>query len=381
MSGIGNAEEQNKAYQQMVSQFQKQAQMMELLQRQLESEQKNNTILQQQLSQGQVAINQMVPNKPVVLAPAKPDIFNGNRRMQADVWLFALEQYFNATEVTDANQKIRFAVAQLRESALNWWRRMEQIGDNNILNDWQAFKTSFTGHFMPVSTKEAARTALHNSRQRTTVSNYCDIFNYYLIQLNDNDMSASDQLYLFKRGLVREIQDRINMMRPNSLSEAMSLAQQIELEGRMYQRQNFTFNRNRTNNYHGQRNNQYGQHRQYNNQGSVPMEISALNEQHEEQDYPIDISQETDNYDTTNINTSSSEEERNMHYNQLYELYSSVSTNNNFRKLTPEQHRELLRKGACFNCHQSGHMARFCPNRNRQSAPTARPTPQQPKKY
>ena len=59
-------------------------------------------------------------NNTKILKPAKPRTYDGDRRVNAEIWLLELENYFTVTNIIDSNQRVSFAVSQLRDNAVLW---------------------------------------------------------------------------------------------------------------------------------------------------------------------------------------------------------------------------------------------------------------------
>jgi hypothetical protein len=350
------------------------------LQQQMQQQQQFMTQQQQQIEQltAQISSNNSNnnnashddekgrPSNPKIV-PTKPDTYNGQRRgTPADVWLFGLEQYFTATVAGGAiwsdEFKVNFAAAQLRDSAATWWRRQLQMTHNtstpsiatttssntNTLS-WKQFKEAFLKQFLPIATKDTARATLHNLKQRTSVAGYCDAFNTVLIQLDNDDMSEADQLFLFKRGLNKDMSQNLLLLQPKTLPEAMALAVRLEAESQnqfrhMYQQRGG----GNWNNSHNHNNNNSNQHQQRTT--STPMELGRM--------------QDASNNDTDVTETNDQEGQT---------LNATTTTS---RRLTPAQVEDYKRKGLCFNCGTHGHLSRQCPTKN-QVKPQAQ---QQPKK-
>jgi hypothetical protein len=320
-----------------------------------------NQQLQERLAATETKAPEPIPSVvSKAITPAKPDTFSGtvSRRTPADVWLFGLETFFTATHIQHPEQRISFAAAQLRDSAATWWRKM--LHDKTEINTWQQFKDAFIKQFIPVATKETARSTLHGMKQdRRTAASYCDVFTQTLLQLESGEMSAEDQLFLFKRGLNKDIAAHLAIMRPKTLEEAMSLAQQVEIEMR---------HNSRMNEHHGSGMNRgrmfpfrpFGhQHSSNHHNTSSPMELSQAG------------IQDHDAYDIRSDNNSSSSNEE--------ETVNALSSNQqrSGRRLSPEQVKEFMRRGICFTCEKPGHVSRFCPNRHNNSNNSSKPQVQQ----
>lgn len=281
------------------------------------------------------------------LMPAKPDTYSGQRRIAADGWIFNLEQYFRATGGSTLSDgfKINFAAAHFRDAAATWWRRQQQqisisteigiqeslTGDNNTTS-WKAFKETFLRQFLPVSTKDTARAILHNLKQRSNVAGYCDEFNKVLIQLDSNDMSEGDQIYLFKKGLNKDMAQMLLLTQPKTLPEAMMMVVKFEAE-----------NPHR-NTHRGAGGYWGGTHTNNNKQQST--------QQHTSSSTPMELGRMQNSNDTERESGDESGGET-----------EEQSVNAMGRRLTPEEVEEYKKRGKCFTCGKFGHLSRNCPTK------------------
>lgn len=332
-----------------------------------------------------------------VLKPSKPPTFHGDRRSNAEVWLLELENYFTVINVMDGGQRIAFAVSQLRDLAVVWWKQAIQQAEQNpeIKTNWETFKKLLLDNYLPVSAAETSRAALYRLKQQGSVAAYCDIFLRHLN--NVDDMNLADQMFLFKQGLQTYIAKEVNQKGPKTLAECMSFAQRAEIENRTYRNLNLEQkNRSFRNGLGNQFNintaynngfNRYGTTNNSSNSYSVPMELNNINYGY--QDYYsssafMEDSHLNDGLDTNdtrgleynNGNSDVGYEGNNTHHvNAVVGNYNSnrgpnsfvprhVVTNNRVPGLTREQLDTYRRIGACFKCGQRGHMKSQCNNLN-----------------
>ena len=372
---------------QAVTVIQQQLQQVHLNQQQLQNQ------IQQERKQGEnnsasetninYPINARQPTNHIV-KPSKPETFSGDQRSKADIWLFELENYFNATDVLLDSQRISFAVSQLREGAVAWWKHyLDSLNENEVpVNTWSGFKQLFLTNYKPIEASETARVALYALKQTGTVSDYTDAF---LRHLNYVDkMANEDKIFLFKKGLSYSLAKEIGMHHPATLMDAINLAQRAELEQKILRVQhphqnasnsnanhrnnnNRSFRNNISNNY--KFNNFSGRPRGYStfnssnrsystaynqssNQSAVPMELGQMEEQ--ESDSPDNMGNDNRNMDQLNaLNTN-----RTFNGNTGRTFIPGVSR---------EEFQRCVRAGLCLACKQSGHIARNCPNRSTQS--------------
>jgi hypothetical protein len=296
------------------------------------------------------------PGSSGVLKLSKPPTFNGDRKINAEVWLLELENYFTITNVTNESQRIAFAVSQFRDAAVVWWKYcMLQNKENNLLLvNWEVFKTTLLNNYQPVEKAETARAALHKLKHIGSVAGYCD---YFLRLINNvEDMNPADQLFLFKHGLQSNIAREVNIQHPKTLAEAMSFAQRAEIEQVSYARNSSSNSGTNYNRGYRSVNNDRSSAgvNSYNvpSSGSVPMEVSNMQWKDEHQysgdEYYGDFNEQ-------------------MHSVNNIQRYSNPPRFNNnvyVPGLTKEQIENYKRTGSCFNCGTPGHMKHQCPKLN-----------------
>lgn len=334
------------------------------------------------------------------LNPTKPETFRGDRRVNAEVWLLELENYFTVTKLNDNKDRIQFAVSQLRELAVIWWKQTIKNNTNEkLLTDWDTFKTTLLNNYKPVEAKETARVAIYRLKQQGPVSYYCDTFLKHLN--NIEDMSESDQLFLFKQGLQSDIQKEVNTQRPTTLAEAMSCAQRAEItlrtsnynrNSRMNYRSNYNFNNVSVPRYNSFISN--------NNNASVPMELSNINFGDDSNTYDMQHSTvDPDDglnfcYNGYNTGDSNWYDRRDTHFNALsneqqhlnaiqynnrngypHKYFNSNPGSNVSRVpgLSREQIERCKRTGSCFYCGARGHMKSQCVKFQNQSNGSSTP--------
>lgn len=106
--------------QEMVSAFQQQAAQIQELKSKLEEQ---STRLTPVISS----------TSSVKLEVGKPSHFTGRGLVVIDRWLYQVEQYFSLTNIPEL-KKVSFAVSFLEESALDWWRGIEDAAQGQQLS-------------------------------------------------------------------------------------------------------------------------------------------------------------------------------------------------------------------------------------------------------
>jgi hypothetical protein len=296
------------------------------------------------------------------LKPSKPSTFNGDRRVNAEIWLLELENYFNVTGITDSTQRVSFAISQLRENAVVWWKyvlkQRSPVEQNTLQEDWNQFKNEIMKNYRPVEAAETARAALHRIKQTGSVAQYCDTF---LRHLNHVDtMDVKDQLFLFKDGLQHHIAREVNIQHPETLNEAMSYATRAEVEHRMYN--------NRTGRvpFRGPPNHFYRGANASGSASSTPMELGNIETERDAgQTYMYDSDNQTETYATTNETSEQTVNSINHgRFQPRFNVRNTFTKNNRVPGLTKQMYEEYRRTGACFACGKTGHLKHQCTHKD-----------------
>lgn len=193
------------------------------------------------------------------LKPAKPNRFRGDKvdLQEVTVWLFGLESFFAASNVSGEGERVTFAAAMLEGPAQTWWMTVMHGATNGsgqiAPSTWAGFGAALKQRFQPINAERAARDRLHSLRQVTTVNSYATDFQQLLLKCPD--ISGVDQLHRFIHGLKPQVQQAILLADPQDLSTAISMAERVDtITFRISNRTNYTSN-------------------------STPMELGALQEE------------------------------------------------------------------------------------------------------
>lgn len=265
---------------------------------------------------------------PVVSATAvkmeagKPSQFTGRGQVVIDRWIYQLEQYFNLANIPE-DKKVPFAVSFLQESALDWFRGLEEAVQGQPIS-WKQFKDQAFKRYRPVQASDTARAILFTLRQTGSVQGYYDAF-YRQIQMI-NDMAEADRVSFFMRGLRRNIAREVLRDRPVTLQDAVNKAILCEAMDRDFSRFNGSS---------GLEVRRGGSDKRvFKSNGPVPMELG-----------------------NTEITQTGIEESEITEMGSL----AAVGTGNRVGRMSDEEHQRHMRQGLCFRCHKSGHMIMNCP--------------------
>lgn len=162
--------------------------------------------------------------------PPKPPMFHGSTKPgeRVDNWLFDMQQYCRAVRMPP-NAWVEFAATFLRDGASTWWRAhldLVERSQEQLITEWSQFKTVLTAQFRPVNAQKIARDRLHNLHQTGSVVRY--VYEFHEICLEIRDVSPSEKLDRFVRGLKPSIQEKVEMEDPPTVEQAMQIAQRID---------------------------------------------------------------------------------------------------------------------------------------------------------
>lgn len=164
--------------------------------------------------------------------PPKPEFFFGSQDKPPLVrtWLYQIEQYFRLWPTMTDGDKINHAVTLLRSHAMNWWQQMQSLARMGTVEEvctFEQFKTAIEAQFGGFETTERARDLLASLRQVSSVENYVRRFREALLLLGDGNYLDADMRHRFVLGLKPWIQRVVRIEAPETLREAMELAERI----------------------------------------------------------------------------------------------------------------------------------------------------------
>lgn len=354
-------------------------------------------------AEAQAAAAALVQQAPVVVAsapsvpnvkPQAPHSFSGSIGAGAEQWLMELERWRQAVEIRGSMSDHAFltvVATYLQGSASLWYNSLVTKGQTPIT--WVSFKEMFRERFRPFDAERTARQSLYNLRQREkeTVSSYSDSF-LKLVNFLPG-MALEDQLALYQRGLLPHIAeelDRIYAVIDGSiahLSDAINQAQRIETRLAMARRG--AANRNGDRRF-GQPAAWFSRDQRvppFSNQGAAQyqgttadpnrMDLSHIQQQDmhlggtSQQSSSISsdgavsgpVSSEHNFYSYPSSFASQDERLLAMHQRPSAPYRGQAPSANRglVLNLTREEFDSLSRQGKCFNCKQTGHLARNCP--------------------
>ena len=283
----------------------------------------------------------------------QPSSFHGTASSNANQWLMEVERYFVAVNLEADDKRIVYASTFLKDAASMWYFNVNQELDNS----WVNFKARFLSRFQPIAAAKVARAQLRLLKQRHRVAGYSQEF-MRLIQLIP-DMHLADQLESYMIGLHQDLAIEVEKKEPETLLEAMEFAQRIELmtTGR---RQAYGrlpgihhFSRSSSSSSHDRN----------------AMDLSAIHQVDDAQDFFYGTEHLPSQADSTIVNTVEHV------LNGMFQRNGgkggfkrggkrgngpNSSAPSNYNGLGKEEYDKLSKEGKCFNCKNTGHLARNC---------------------
>jgi hypothetical protein len=277
------------------------------------------------------------PRGPAVRIAA-PAEFDG-RIGTLDAWQSLMRQQFDFFEYgpNADRERIRLCAVMLRGHALEWWQTRV-----NEPASWEAMMAALRTEFQPIDNAINARNKLLALKQGAGgAADYVSSFRRLMIAVPD--MSESDRLFQFIRGLNHSLANHCRVQNVQSLAAAEALVVRVGA-------------------YASSSHAPYASHGTHH---PTAMEIDALESVDQEYDDGADD-------DDTPV---SRRELHQMVVNSMHQQShpkpfrrdtSSSSTSDpsfTVTNRTPAQIKKHMAAGTCFQCGKKGHMSRQCPTK------------------
>jgi hypothetical protein len=274
-----------------------------------------------------------------------PSSFKGEMGFVVDDWITELQQqfvFYGASQFPTDTDKIRFALAYLKGSAMNWW--CHEPNTERVIT-WDDFVQRLHARFRPVQAAAIARQRLDKLRQKPghSVNAYANAFQVTLTPIVD--MGQADQVHHFVNGLLPHIAGKVYEKAPKDLRAAIDAAVSVEAMG--------NFGRSVGPGSSAP-------------SSSAPMDINAVEQDHADEEKEIGAAAPPDAVVAALLAKMEAMEHR------LLALASGNAPSKAGHRgdrsemvpgLKAEDIDRLRREGKCFRCKQSGHMKRDCPRR------------------
>ena len=267
-----------------------------------------------------------------------PSKYDPTGHKSPTAFLFQCEQYFEAARVP-VDLHVPIAATLLEEGASLWWRQHKNswpmLPPHQRIQSWAEFKQGLQRQFTPITEKQVARDKLYTLRQLGSVQSYTALFRQLTFEIDD--IGEADKLSCYVRGLKGQIKVQLALRVPNTLEEAMSAAEKVDVALTTLQ---------------GTRG--ASQYRPWNKSSSR----RSLN--------AIDLDPDEDDEDTTSESISDRSDtisDREAQVERFLELAALISKDKGSprRNQSPKPSKRDLNRIRCYECNQRGHYQNDCP--------------------
>jgi hypothetical protein len=305
-----------------------------------------HAVQQQQMQQQQP----QAPRPAAHLKISAPSVFKGEMGFTVDDWITEMEQqfvFYGNTGFPREEDKIRFALAYLRGSAMNWWKH--EADKEAATTSWAEFVKRLHGRFRPVQAAAIARQRLDKLHHKAghSVNAYANAFQVTMTPITD--MGPADQVHHFVKGLLPHVAAKVYEKAPKDLRAAIDAAVSAEAMG--------NFGRSAA-------------HTASHSSSSTPMDLNAVEQESHENDSELAASAAATTLSADSVVRALLAKMEAMEH-RLLALSAPASkvfdnrgdAGDKVPGLKAEDIDRLRREGKCFRCKQSGHMKRDCPRR------------------
>lgn len=156
----------------------------------------------------------------------RPEKFSGTKsHTELHNWVHQMESYLRVQRLLDRPEAIQQAVGYLTGAAQTWWRFREkriEMGLATEITTWAEMREAIVEYFGGTNPQQAARDELEKCSQTKSVKEYAQRFQLLMLELPD--MAEADRIYKFIRGLKGQVKLQVMMQHPESLTQAIELA-------------------------------------------------------------------------------------------------------------------------------------------------------------
>ena len=150
------------------------------------------------------------------IRPPNPQHFSGTHDLyKIQNWIDDVQTYctFYNLNMNDG-EAVRTAGMWFSGEAAHWWRTVKTTAPRR----WDDFIGLIVNHFADKNSEEILRDQLYNLSQRTSVRVYSADFRRLCLLLGD--ITETQQLYMFQKGLKQHIRKQVAAQRPRNFAQA-----------------------------------------------------------------------------------------------------------------------------------------------------------------
>ena len=283
-------------------------------------------------------------HQPNLRLPTPPRFSHPTRDQTTGEWIFQVEMYFLAVQLTDLAMRIGFVATLLDGAASSWWAiRYGEIQAGRVASfaTWEEFKTTLITFFHPTGLELHSRMQLRDLRQTGRVTAYIRVFQR--IATNIPSMDQGTIVDAFVHGLRDRIRAFVRTQRPTTLLQAIEAAETFEMS--IYEDHRPSYSPRAT--------------------GAEPMQLGLL-ESGSRQSTPDRTRSQSPGRDHPRLGVMSPGRSRDWRVSfGRHPGRSKSPARGGGRSPSPGRSGDLGAPGRCFNCGKFGHFSRDCPQRGR----------------
>ena len=155
----------------------------------------------------------------------KPANYDGDKGQDLDTWLFQVREHLDLATIPAAGH-VAYAASLLRGNAALWWR--EACEAHHRPATWDDFCRVIREQFRPEDYGRRGRDELATMRQyaRESVADF--VYRFRATCLRVSDLSEAEKLDRFVRALVQEVRLQVELRGPNNFHEAAMFAERAD---------------------------------------------------------------------------------------------------------------------------------------------------------
>lgn len=178
----------------------------------------------------QTSIDSLQPSRRLLTKPALPEKFNGVDKLPTiSNWLFSIRIYLRVTQ-TEKEDHVVMASTFLSGTALDWWQGIERVEGESIYQwSWEQFTERCVKRFQASNDAQVALQRLLRWKQTGHITAYLSVFQSLIQQIPLTLLTEQGRVFMLIEGLNHELQKAVRLMQPNTVDEAINVAQRASV--------------------------------------------------------------------------------------------------------------------------------------------------------
>lgn len=178
----------------------------------------------------QTLVEGLQPSRRQLTKPALPEKFNGVDKVPTiSNWLFSIRIYLRVTQ-TEKEDHVLMASTFLSGTALDWWQGIERVEGESIYQwSWEQFTERCIKRFQASNNAQVALQRLLRWKQTSHITAYLSVFQSLIQQIPLTLLTEQGRVFMLIEGLNHELQKTVRLMQPNTVDEAINVAQRASV--------------------------------------------------------------------------------------------------------------------------------------------------------